>query len=226
MSATLILLRHGRSAWNQQNIFSGWVDIPLDEEGIKESQCAGEKIRDIPIDAIYTSTLIRAQMTVVLTMMNHASGKVPVFMHAESDQLKKWSQIHSEKTLETVIPVYPAWQLNERYYGKLQGLNKAETAAEFGADQVKLWRRSFSVRPPDGESLEDTAARTIPFFQTEIIPRLEKGENVFIAAHGNSLRSIIMYMDQLTPTTVLDLEIPTGQPILYSFERGKWQKST
>ncbi len=224
MSSKLILMRHGRSAWNQQNIFTGCVDIPLDEVGVSEALAAGKQIRDIPIDIIYTSDLIRAQMTVVLSLMNHASGKVPVFLEPE-EKKEGWSKIHSEQTLKKMIPVHKAWELNERFYGELQGLNKAETALEFGEAQVQLWRRSFDVRPPNGESLKDTAARTIPFFDKSIMPHIEKGENVFIAAHGNSLRSIIMDLEKISKEEIVSLEIPTGKPIIYTYEEGQWQKS-
>ena len=224
MSSKLILMRHGRSAWNQQNIFTGCVDIPLDEVGVSEALAAGKQIRDIPIDIIYTSDLIRAQMTVVLSLMNHASGKVPVFLEPK-EKKEGWSKIHSEQTLKKMIPVHKAWELNERFYGELQGLNKAETALEFGEAQVQLWRRSFDVRPPNGESLKDTAARTIPFFEQSIMPHLEKGENVFIAAHGNSLRSIIMDLEKISKEEIVSLEIPTGKPIIYTYEEGRWQKS-
>ena len=225
MSSKLILMRHGRSAWNQQNIFTGCVDIPLDEVGVSEALAAGKQIRDIPIDIVYTSELIRAQMTVVLSLLHHASGKVPVFLEPNEKKVG-WSKIHSEQTLKKMIPVHKAWELNERFYGKLQGLNKAQTTLEFGEEQVQLWRRSFDVRPPEGESLQDTAARTIPFFEKSILPHLVKGENVFISAHGNSLRSIIMDLENLSKEQIVALEIPTGKSIIYTYERGQWVKST
>jgi len=225
MSSKLILMRHGRSAWNKKNLFTGWVDIPLDEGGVTESIEGGKKIRDLPIDIVFTSTLIRAQMTVVLALMNHSSGKVPVFLDSGDAKQEAWSKIYSENTLKSTFPVHQAWELNERYYGRLQGLDKGETAKEFGADQVQIWRRSYDVKPPAGESLEDTAARTLPFFKSQVMPLLESGKNVFIAAHGNSLRSIIMDLDRLSKEDVVELEIPTGEPIIYTYEKGKWLKS-
>lgn len=225
MSSKLILLRHGQSIWNKENLFTGWVDIPMSEAGMQEAMAAGKKIENIPIDVIFTSTLNRAQMTVPLALLHHKSGKIPVFMHPGEGKLEEWSEVYSEETKKKLIPVYCAWELNERMYGRLQGLNKAETAKKFGAEQVKLWRRSFDVRPPDGESLEMTAARTLPYFKEQIVPRLEKGENVLISAHGNSLRSIIMFIDNLNKDEVVNLELATGDPLIYSYKNGQYDLS-
>lgn len=224
MSSKLILMRHGRSAWNGQNLFTGWVDIPLDAEGIEEALRAGEKIRTLPIDVVFTSTLIRAQMTVVLSLLHHASQKVPVFLHEGEGKRAAWGQIHSEETKCKTLPVHSAWELNERMYGTLQGLNKTQMAEQFGAEQITIWRRSYEGTPPGGESLAMTAARTIPYFQQRIVPHLEKGESALIAAHGNSLRSIVMQLDGLSPDEVVHLEIPTGDVIIYEYEKGQWTK--
>jgi 2,3-bisphosphoglycerate-dependent phosphoglycerate mutase len=226
MNSKLILLRHGRSSWNKQNLFTGWVDVPLDGGGVSEAIEAGKMMQHLPLDIVYTSKLIRAQMTVALSLMNHSSGKVPVFLDPGHVKQEKWSHIYSEKTLQSTMPVHRAWELNERYYGELQGLDKAETVKKFGEEQVHLWRRSFAVRPPEGESLEDTAARTLPFFERQIVPHMQRGETVLIVAHGNSLRSIIMSIEDLSEEEIVSLELPTGQPILYSYEEGTWQKSS
>ncbi len=223
-AAKLILMRHGQSEWNKLNLFTGWVDIPLSAKGVEESIEGGKKIADVPVDVIFTSSLIRAQMTATLAMMNHSSGKVPCVQHPEGSKLGAWSHIYSEKTKGSCIPVYCAWQLNERMYGRLQGLNKKETADEFGASQVQIWRRSFDQAPPEGESLEMTAARTIPYFKEEILPLLKSGKNVFIAAHGNSLRSIVMFLDNLSKDAVVHLELATGDPLLYTFHGEKWSR--
>lgn len=225
MPSKLILLRHGQSIWNKENLFTGWVDIPMSEAGMQEAMKAGKKIENIPIDVIFTSTLNRAQMTVPLALLHHKSGKIPVFMHPGEGKLEEWGEVYSEETKKQLIPVYSAWELNERMYGRLQGLNKEETAKKFGADQVKLWRRSFDVRPPDGESLEMTAARTLPYFKEQIVPRLAKGENVLISAHGNSLRSIIMFIDNLSKEEVVNLELATGDPLIYSYKNGQYDLS-
>lgn len=212
--AKLILMRHGQSAWNKKNLFTGWVDIPLSAEGVEEAIAGGKKISTLPIDLVFTSTLVRSHMTLALALLQHESGKIPVFQHPG----QKWSEIHSQKTLEETLPVYMASELNERMYGELQGKNKAEMAAEFGAEQVQIWRRSFDTAPPNGESLAMTAARTLPYFKERIVPELSSGKNVFVCAHGNSLRSIVMHLDRLSKEEVLKLELATGQSIVYEFD--------
>ena len=219
-------MRHGQSVWNKKNLFTGWVDILLSEEGVQEALNGGKKIQKIPIDVIFTSTLARSHMTIGLCMLRHESEKIPVFQHTDGSKLESWGQIYSEETKKEIIPVYTAWELNERYYGHLQGLNKAETAKKYGDAQVRLWRRSFDTRPPEGESLAMTASRAIPYFQKTIVPCLEKGQSVFICAHGNSLRSIIMHLDGLSKEEVIHLELATGDPVVYDFHRGTWTKKT
>ncbi|RZP11323.1 MAG: 2,3-diphosphoglycerate-dependent phosphoglycerate mutase [Candidatus Poseidoniales archaeon] len=192
--ARLILVRHGQSVWNASNRFTGWTDVGLSEQGVEEAEDAGRQLADIRIDIAHTSDLVRAQRTAEIIMRhNKASGNVPT----------KYD-----------------WRLNERHYGALQGLNKAETAEKHGAEQVHIWRRSFDVAPPDGESLEMTAERTIPYFTEEIVPDLVSGKNVLVSAHGNSLRSIVMHIDGISPDDIVSLEIPTGEAILYSYEEG------
>jgi 2,3-bisphosphoglycerate-dependent phosphoglycerate mutase len=213
--AKLIMMRHGQSYWNLLNIFTGWVDIPLSPNGIQEALRGGELIKDLPIDVIFMSSLVRAQMTAQLAMTLHSSKKIPVVIHQGEGKLQEWSEIYSPEAQETTIPAYVAWQLNERMYGKLQGLNKQKTIEKYGAEQVKLWRRSYDIPPPEGESLKMTAERTIPYFQENILPRLKQGENVFICAHGNSLRAIVMFLDNLSKEEVLELEIATGVPLIY-----------
>ena len=191
----LVLIRHGQSVWNAANRFTGWTDVELSEKGEIEAADAGIKLADVRFDVVHTSGLIRAQRTADIVMSkNTVSGKI------------------STRVDE---------RLNERHYGDLQGLNKAETAEIHGADQVHIWRRSFDVPPPGGESLEMTAERTIPYFVEEIIPDLESGMNVLVAAHGNSLRSIVMHIEEISPEEITSLEIPTGIPMFYRFDNGK-----
>jgi len=220
----IILMRHGQSAWNEQNLFTGWVDIPLSEAGIRESIEGGKKIRDIPVDSIFTSTLVRAHMTLALAMLQHSSKKVPVFLHPGQGKIDEWGHIYGQEAKKSTIPVYSAWELNERMYGQLQGLNKAETAKKYGFDQVQIWRRSFDVAPPGGESLAMTAERALPYFKKEIISRLQNNENVLVCAHGNSLRAIVMHFDGLAKEQVVKLELATGEPIVYSFEHGRYER--
>lgn len=220
----IILLRHGQSEWNKQNLFTGWIDIPLSPEGIEEALRAGDEIKNIPVDIIFTSTLIRGTMTAMLAMSRHLGGKIPVILHEGEGRLEEWGKCYNLKTEQTLIPTYMAWQLNERMYGELQGLNKDEAREKFGKEQVHIWRRSFDVPPPNGESLELTSERTLPYFREYIIPELEKGKNVFVSAHGNSLRSIVMDIEHLSSQEVLKLEIPTGKPLYYDYSNGQFKR--
>ena len=197
----LILLRHGESQWNLENRFTGWVDIPLSPKGEEEARAAGEKLRSYRFDKAYTSVLQRAIKTLDIVLGITGQKDLPV----ERDQA-----------------------LNERHYGALQGKNKAEIGAQYGEAQLKIWRRSYDVPPPkdktelnpDGvsESLKDTAARSLPYFQSKILPDVLAGMDVIVAAHGNSLRSIVMHLDGLTKEQVLELNIPTGAPLLYVYQ--------
>lgn len=220
----MILLRHGQSLWNKANLFTGWVDVPLSEKGIVEATRAGEMISDIQIDSIFTSTLIRAQMTTMLAMQAHHIAKMPVLIHEEDGRMHDWSQMYDDTTRDECIPVYVDWRLNERHYGELQGLNKQATRDKYGDEQVKIWRRSFDVPPPNGESLKMTAARTIPCLHERILPELNSGRSVLVSAHGNSLRSIVMDIENLSKEAVLELEIATGQPIIYEFNNGSFTR--
>ncbi|KAL9682873.1 hypothetical protein QQ045_014683 [Rhodiola kirilowii] len=220
----LILIRHGESLWNEKNLFTGCVDVPLTKRGVEEAIEAGKKICNIPVDMIYTSALIRAQMTAMLAMTQHRRKKVPIVLHDGNEQGRVWTQIYSEETKKQSIPVVRAWQLNERMYGELQGLNKQETADKYGKEKVHEWRRSFDIPPPNGESLEMCAERAVAYFRENIEPQLQSGKNIMIAAHGNSLRSIIMYLDKLTPEEVISLELATGVPMLYIFKEGKFTR--
>lgn len=222
----LILMRHGQSQWNLLNLFTGWVDVPLSTLGVKEALEGGYEIKDEPIDIIFTSTLIRAQMTAMLATSVHHTGKTPVVLHPKEDKFQGWDQIHNDFAKQHTIPVIYAWELNERMYGELQGINKKEAAERFGAEQIQIWRRSYDIAPPRGESLEMTAKRVIPYFENNILSALKSGKNVFVSAHGNSLRAIIMVLDQLSREEVVSLEIATGHPIIYNFDNGKFSKKS
>ncbi len=220
----LVMMRHGQSEWNRNNLFTGWVDVGLSPQGIKEALEGGKQISKIPFDVIYISTLMRAQMTAFLAMSEHSGGKTPIILETKNEKLREWGKVFSEETMKKCIPVHVAWELNERYYGSLQGMDKDEMRTKYGSEQVKIWRRSYAIPPPDGESLEMTSQRTLSYFHKTIVPHLEKGENIYISAHGNSLRSIIMYLDQLSEEEVLQLEVPTGEPLCYSFEENSWTR--
>jgi len=184
----LVLVRHGQSQWNLENKFTGWVDVDITPLGELEAKKAGEKLKGIQFDRAFTSDLKRAQRTLQIIL-----GEI------------KQPDIAVEKDRA----------LNERHYGDLQGLDKAETAKKFGEKQVHIWRRSYDVAPPGGESLKDTAERTLPSFRSKIVPEVLSGKNILVAAHGNSLRSIVMELEKLSKEQVLDLNIATGEPIVY-----------
>lgn len=218
----LILMRHGQSEWNRKNLFTGWVDIPLSEQGIAESIEGGKLIANDPIDMIFVSELIRSQMTATLAMLHHKSGKVPCMQHFQDNKHPGWSDIYSKVAQESVIPMFAAWELNERMYGELQGMDKQQMRDQFGDEQVQQWRRSFRLAPPSGESLAMTATRSVEYFQNTVMPWIQKGKNVFIAAHGNSLRAIIMFLKKLTEEEVVHLELKTGEPLRYKWDGARW----
>ncbi|MBF5050535.1 2,3-bisphosphoglycerate-dependent phosphoglycerate mutase [Candidatus Clavichlamydia salmonicola] len=206
----LILLRHGQSVWNKKNLFTGWVDVPLSSEGIQEAFAAGDLLQNEPIDLIFCSTLMRSLMTAVLAISRHKDQKTPI--RVNSDGLLGFT---NPTEVESSLPVYESAALKERAYGELQGTNKSHAEEIFGKEQVHIWRRSFDIAPPRGESLKDTAARVIPFFKETIVPLLKKDKSIFICAHGNSLRSLMMFIDNLSSEQVLKLELPTGKPFIY-----------
>jgi 2,3-bisphosphoglycerate-dependent phosphoglycerate mutase len=199
--AKLVLVRHGQSQWNLENRFTGWVDVPLTDQGKAEAEKAGGILKGMKFAKAFTSVLRRAQETLSIIL---------------------------EATGQTSLPVERDQALNERHYGALQGLNKKETAAKYGDQQVHVWRRSYDVPPPKdktdmnpegiSESLKDTAARTLPYFRERILPEVKAGKDVLVAAHGNSLRSIVMDLDKLTKEQVLELNIETGAPIVYEMD--------
>jgi 2,3-bisphosphoglycerate-dependent phosphoglycerate mutase len=201
MTAKLVLVRHGQSQWNLENRFTGWVDVPLSEKGLEEAKRAGVSLKGIHFDRAFTSNLKRAQNTLKIILEQIGQANLPI----EKDQA-----------------------LNERHYGALQGLDKKETAAKFSDEQVHIWRRSYDVPPPKektdqnpegiSESLKDTAARTLPYFNSKILPLVVSGKNILVAAHGNSLRSIVMELEKMTREQVLNLNIPTGLPITYEID--------
>ncbi len=215
----LVLLRHGESVWNKENLFTGWTDVDLSDKGREEARAAGRLMREegLDFDVCYTSFLKRAIHTLNLAL-------------EEMD--REW------------LPVVKAWQLNERHYGALQGLNKADTAAKYGEEQVKVWRRSYATPPPElspedernpanqemfrtvpkeclplTESLKETVARAVPYFDEEIKPRMLAGERVLIAAHGNSLRALVKVFDGMSEDEIVGVNIPTGVPLVYEFDR-------
>ncbi|MDG1525814.1 MAG: 2,3-bisphosphoglycerate-dependent phosphoglycerate mutase [Candidatus Thalassarchaeaceae archaeon] len=194
--ATLILLRHGQSVWNAANKFTGWTDVELSAIGESEAAKAGEELADTEINVVHTSGLIRAQNTAEIVMQ--------------------------QNRVSNDVPTHRDIRLNERHYGDLQGLDKNETRAKYGDEQVHIWRRSYDVPPPgqEGESLAMCAKRTLPYLEEAIKPDLDAGKTALVAAHGNSLRSIVMEIEGLSKEEVLSLEIPTGVPRIYNYDNG------
>ena len=186
----LVLIRHGESEWNRLNRFTGWKDVGLTEEGAAEAHRAGAMIKHAGyrFGAAFTSTLKRAHNTLDIILEESGQGKIPTLKAAA---------------------------LNERDYGELVGINKEEARKRWGADQVHIWQRSYDIAPPGGESLKDTAFRVVPFFEKWIVPELQKGKSVIVVAHGNSLRSLIMVLDRLSPDEVMQVELPTASPLVY-----------
>jgi len=195
----LVLVRHGQSEWNLKNLFTGWRDVDLTDKGVTEAREAGRKLKGqgLKFDVAYTSALKRAQRT--LDLMLEEMGQA--------------------------IPVIKDHALNERDYGDLSGLNKDDARKKWGDEQVHIWRRSYDIAPPGGESLKDTLARTLPYYVTEILPRVLRGEHVLVAAHGNSLRALVMVLEKLTPEQILKREIGTGVPIIYRLDADATVKS-
>ena len=198
-SNILVLVRHGQSEWNKLNLFTGWKDPNLTQQGIAEASQAGEKLKDMSIkfDLMYTSVLQRAQLTGTII-------------------LEKLDQLN--------IPIEKNVNLNERDYGDLTGMNKDQARAEFGEEQVHIWRRSYDVPPPGGESLKNTYDRVVPYFKEKVLAQLESGKNILIAAHGNSLRSLVKYIENISEENILKFEIATGEPLFYEYKSGKLKR--
>jgi len=186
----LVLVRHGQSEWNLKNLFTGWRDVDLTEQGVAEARAAGRRLKaeGVTFDVAFTSALIRAQRSLDLIL---------------------------EEIGQTKIPIFRDQALNERDYGDLVGLNKDDARKKWGEQQVHLWRRSYDVAPPGGESLKDTLARALPYYVTEILPRVLRGERVLVSAHGNSLRALVMVLDRHTPESITRLNLDTGVPMVY-----------
>ncbi len=196
----LVLVRHGQSEWNLKNLFTGWRDVDLTEKGVAEAREAGRKLKGqgLTFDVAFTSALKRAQRTLDLML---------------------------EEMGQTGLPIVKNLALNERDYGDLSGLNKDDARKKWGDEQVLIWRRSYDIAPPGGESLRDTLARTLPYYVTEILPRVLRGERVLVTAHGNSLRALVMVLEKLSPDEILKREIGTGVPIIYRLDADATVKS-
>ena len=213
--AKLFLLRHIKSQWNEENRFTGWIDIPLSKKETQKVRELAEKIPLSEIDRIFSSPLFRNEDTVAKIF--ESSNKYPVFIHLDKGKMKDWG--HFKDISKEGVLVFVSEKLNERYYGQLQGENKDETIKKYGQEQVHLWRRSYNIAPPGGESEKDVFKRTVPFYRKYIERDLEQGKNVLIVASHNSLRSIVKYLEKISNDDIINLEIPYAGLMEYNFTK-------
>lgn len=219
--AKLFLLRHLKSQWNQDKEFAGWVDNPLSKEGILSAKEVAEKLEKTcaeqgrSIDVIYTSPLIR-NMETVLRVFENIPGKYPLFLHLNDGKMSRWGNYTDLNKND--VPTYVSESLNERYYGKLQGLNKDEVTKKYGEDLVHLWRRGFNKRPPGGESLRDVYKRTAPFFKKYVEKDLAAGKDILVVASHNSLRAVVKYIENISDENIINIELAFGELRQYEFD--------
>jgi len=218
----LFLVRHIKSQWNEENRFTGWMDVPIDENENLKAKEIRDKLFKYQIDKIYSSTLFR-NLDTIARMFEFGNRRYPVFIHLDKGKMRDWG--HFIDISDEDVPVYVSEKLNERYYGKLQGENKETAVKKYGEEKVHLWRRSYNVAPPGGESLKDVHKRTIPFYKKYIEKDLKAGENVLIVASHNSLRAIIKYIEDISDEKIIGLEIPYGGVIEYEIDGSLKMKS-
>ncbi|MCR4278642.1 MAG: histidine phosphatase family protein [bacterium] len=213
----IALVRHGESRWNLSNRFTGWVDVPLTENGIKEAEKCSKQLKKYNFDVAYTSELIRAQTT--LTIILARQNRTGIFQHEGNKKYSAWT-CGSNTCSTNDLPIYSSNLLNERYYGLLQGMDKDEAIKKYGATKVLAWRRGFDDRPPEGESLKDVVKRVSPYFKNRILKSLKQKENVLVAGHGNLLRAVMMHLNGFTEEDIPFIDLPKGKPVLYEYKRG------
>jgi len=210
------MVRHGQSQWNLENRFTGWMDVPLSKKGIYEAMSAGKKLKDFEFDTMYVSHMLRAIQTLHYILIESNSKRTPIIYHEEK---RIRDREHHAGDFNSEIPIYMSVDLAERYYGNLQGFNKQKTREKYGEEQVHLWRRSYGTKPPGGESLKNTCERTTPYYKKYILKDLQDGKTVLVSAHGNSLRAITMHVENISEQEIPDVEIPTGVPIVYTYDK-------
>lgn len=215
--AKLILLRHLKTQWNLENRFSGWVDVPLAKEGIKKAKLTAKKVFKTKIDTIYSSPLLRNQNTLV-RVLDYVRQKYPIFIYLDEGRMKRWGNF--KELHKNYYPVYISENLNERYYGSLQGLYKPAVIKKYGAKQAHLWRRAFNCDPPGGgEGLDEVYRRAVPFYKKYIERDLKKGRNVLVVASHNALRALIKYIEKISDKDIIDVEVPFGGIIKYDLDK-------
>ena len=213
----LILLRHLKSQWNVENRFSGWVDVPLAKEGVKRAKATSKKVFKTKIDKIYSSPLLRNQNTLV-RILDYVKGKYPIFIWLDGGRMKRWGNF--KELHKNYYPVYISENLNERYYGSLQGLYKPAVIKKYGAKQARLWRRAFNCDPPGGgEGLDEVYRRAVPFYKKYIEKDLKKGKNILIVGSHNALRALIKYIEKISDRDIINVEVPFAGIIKYEFDK-------
>lgn len=217
----LYLQRHLKSQWNLDDRFAGWTDGPLAKDSDLFAKVFAKQFSKLVIDKAYCSSQFRSMATVA-SIYSYISEKYPMFIHIDGGKMQEWGKYQEPSQNE--LPVYTTKLLNERYYGDLQGLNKAKTAEKFGKEQAHIWRRSYNVRPPGGESLKDTCKRVTPFFKKHIQKDLDEGKNILVAASHNSLRAIVKYIENIQDNDIVNVELPFGSLVHYNFDGKAFKK--
>lgn len=214
-------MRHGQSRFNKLNIFTGWLDVPLSEQGIKEAHSVAAHCEHFDYDAVFTSRLKRAHET--LSVILSKQNKIGVFLHEESDRYNIPDSLDA-KLSDEILRVYSAEDLNERAYGTLQGMNRKTAIQVYGRPQVFKWRRGFLDKPPQGESLKDVYERVVPYFKRAIMPRIRRGETILIVGHGNTLRVVVKYLENIEDDKIPFVNLPLGYPLVYEYKGGKIER--
>lgn len=221
---TLVLVRHGESRWNLSNRFTGWVDVPLSEQGFKEAEICAKHCKEYDFDLAFTSRLERARQTLYVILSQQ--GRTGVVQHQGVDsKFKRWIR-RSNLLRNHDLSVYTSERLNERYYGDLQGMEKHAAERKYGKQRVLEWRRAFEARPPNGESLKDTFDRIMPFFTKKIFPPVRMGKRVIVTAHGNTLRAIMKHLEGISDEAIADIDLPQAKPIVYRYSTRGWKRLT
>lgn len=213
---TLVIVRHGQSRFNELNIFTGWLDVPLSEKGIEEAHKVAEHCMRFDYDKVFTSELKRAHET--LTIILSKQSKVGIFYHSDRRYLPA---AENENPRIKLLKIYTSEALNERSYGTLQGMDKDKVRKAYGEQQVSIWRRSFEARPPEGESLKDVYERVVPYYEKDVVPSLEKGETDLLVGHGNNLRALIKHLENIADDQIPFIDLPLGTPLVYQYKDGK-----
>ena len=217
----LVLVRHGESRWNLCNRFTGWVDVPLSENGVLEAQRCAKHCKSFNFSAAFTSRLQRAQATLLIILSQQ--NRTGIFQHRDDPRYSRWISLSNQCGGDD-IPVFADSVLNERYYGVLQGMDKRDAERKFGKEKLTAWRRGYADHPPKGESLEDAHARMHPYLVRTILPRVKRGEDVLLTAHGNTLRAAIKHLENLSDETIAFVDLPEAMPLIYEYRKGRYQR--